>query len=74
MMDLVGGGLQMAVIYEQQSWKGKIVQERDMKQGHGRPRKQYLIQWESSWVDGCRLTAPELLQSWREKKALKSRH
>ena len=70
-MDLVGGGSQMAVIYEQQSWKGKIVQERDVKQGHGRPRKQYLIQWEQSWVYGGRLTAPELLQSWREKKASK---
>lgn len=73
-MDLVGGGSQMAVIYEQQSWKGEIVQERDVKQWRGRPRKQYLVQWEQSWVDGCRLTAPELLQSWREKKASKSRH
>ena len=73
-MDLVGGGSQMAVIYEQQSWKGEIVQERDVKQGYGRPRKQYRIQWESSWVDGCRLTASVLLQSWREKKASKSRH
>ena len=70
-MDLVGGGSQMAVIYEQQSWKGEIVQERDVKQWRGRPRKQYLIQWEQSWVDGGRLTAPELLQSWREKKASK---
>lgn len=68
-MDLLGGGSQMAVIYEQQSWKGKIVQERDVKQRRGRPYKQYLIQWEQSWVDGGRLTAPELLQSWREKKA-----
>lgn len=73
-MDLVGGGSQMAVIYEQQSWKGEIVQERDVKQWRGRPRKQYLVQWEQSWVDGGRLTAPELLQSWREKKASKSRH
>ena len=70
-MDLVGGGSQMAVIYEQQSWKGKIVQERDVKQGHGKPRKQYLIQWERFWVYGGRLTAPELLQSWREKKVSK---
>ena len=71
-MDLVGGGSQMAVIYEQQSWKGKIVQERDVKKG--RPRKQYLVRWEQSWMDGCRLTAPELLQSWREKRVSKSRH
>ena len=60
---------QMAVIYEQQSWKGKIVQERDVKQGHGRPRRQHLVQ---SWVDSAHLTAPELLQSWREKKASKA--
>ncbi|KAL2042635.1 hypothetical protein N7G274_004394 [Stereocaulon virgatum] len=73
-MDLVGGGSQMAVTYEQQSWKGEIVQERDVKQWRGWPRKQYLVQWEQSWVDGGRLTAPELLQSWREKKASKSRH
>ncbi len=73
-MDLVGGRSQIAVIYEQQSWKGEIVQERDVKQGRGRPRKQYLVQWEQSWVDGARLTAPELLQSWRGKKASKSRH
>lgn len=72
-MDLAGGGSQMAVIYKQQSWKGEIVQERDVKkgQGRGRPRKQYLIQWEQSWVDGGCLTAPKLLQSWREKKASK---
>ena len=73
-MDLVGGGSQMAVIYKQQSWKGEIVQERDVKQWRGRPRKQYLIHWEQSWVDRCRLTAPELLQSWTEKRVSKSRH
>ncbi len=28
-----------------------------------RPCKQYLIQWEPSWVDAGRLTAPELLQN-----------
>lgn len=42
-MDLASGGLQMAVIYEQQSWKGEIVQERDVRQRRGRPRKQYLV-------------------------------
>ncbi len=73
-MDLAGGRSRMAVIYEQQSWEGEIVQERHVKQGRGRPRKQYLIQWKQSWVDGGRLTAPELLQSWREKKASKNRH
>ncbi len=63
----------MAVIYERQSWEGEIVDERDVKQGRGRPRKQYLVRWKQSWVDGARLTAPELLQSWREKKASKLR-
>lgn len=69
-MDLAGGGSQMAVIYKQQSWKGEIVQERDVKkgQGPGRPHKQYLVQWEQSWVDGGYLIAPTLLQNWREKK------
>ena len=59
----------MAVIYEQQSWEGLIIDERDTKQGRGRPRKQYLIQWKPSWVDGSRLTASELVRIWREKKA-----
>ena len=43
-MDLAGGGSQMAVIYEPQSWKGEFVQERAVKQWRGRPRKQYLVQ------------------------------
>ena len=59
----------MAVIYERQSWKEEIIDERDAKQGRGRPRKQYLVRWKQSWVDGARLTAPELLQDWRGKKA-----
>ncbi len=54
--------------------EGEMVQERDVKQGRGRPRKQYLVQWKQSWVDSARLAAPELLQSWREKKASKSTH
>ena len=73
-IDFASGGSQMAVIYKQQSWKDEIVQERDVKQGRGRPRKQYLVHWEQSWVDGGRLTAPELLQIWRKKKASKSRN
>ncbi len=63
----------MAVVYQQQSWEGKIVDERDAKQGRGRPRKQYLVRWKPSWVDGGRLTAPELLQNWRETKVLSKR-
>ena len=59
-----------AVIYEQQRWEGEILQERDIKQERGRPRKQYLVRWKESWVDGARLTAPELLRDWREKRAL----
>ncbi len=37
-----------AVIYEQQRWEGKIVDERDAKQGRGRPRKEYRVHWEDS--------------------------
>ncbi len=58
----------MTVIYEQKHWEGVIVDERDEKQGRGRPRKQYLVQWKSSWVDGAILAAPALLQQWRETK------
>jgi len=56
------------VIYEQQRWEGKIVDERDVKQGRGRPRKQYFVQWKPSWVDAGRLTAPGLVQNWKEKR------
>ncbi len=63
----------MAVIYEQQRWEGEIIDERHVKQKRGRPHKQYLIQWKQSWVDGGRLTAPDLLQNWKEKGALKCR-
>ena len=61
------------VVYEQQRWEGEILQERDVRQERGRPRKQYLVRWKESWVDGVHLTAPALVQNWREKKALKSR-
>lgn len=54
------------VIYERESWAGGIIDEREVKQGRGRPCKQYLV---SSWVDGARLTAPELLQTWTKEKA-----
>ena len=59
----------MTVIYERQSWAGEILDEREVKQGRGRPRKQYLIRWEPSWVNSGRVTAPELLQNWKGKKA-----
>lgn len=64
---------QMAVVYKQQSWEEEIVDERKAKQGRERPRKQYLIWWKPSWVDGGRLTAPELLQSWRKTKVSSKR-
>ena len=59
-----------AVVYEQQCWEGEILQERDIRQERGRPRKQYLVRWKESWVDGARLASPDLLRNWREKKAL----
>ena len=61
------------VIYKRQSWEEEVVGERNVRQGRGRPRKQYLVQGKQSWVDGGRLTAPELLQNWKEKKALRCR-
>ncbi len=57
----------MAVIFEQQSWEGETIDARDTKQGRGRPGKQYLLLWKPSWVDGGQLTAPGLMQNWREK-------
>ncbi len=54
------------VIYERQSWAGEIIGERAVKQGRGRPRKQYLIQWEPSWTDAGRLTVPRLVHTWKE--------
>ena len=68
-MESAGGRSRMAIIYEQQCWEGEIIDERDMKQGRGRPRKQYLVRWKPSWVDGGRLTAPGLVHNWRETKA-----
>ena len=72
-IEAVGERSRMTVIYEQQSWEGEIVDERDMKHGRGRPRKQYYVQWKSSWVDGGCLTAPGLIENWREKKASRGR-
>ena len=67
-IEIAGKRSRMAVIYEQQSWEGEIIDERNTKQGRGRPRKQYLIRWKSSWVDGGRLFASNLVRNWREKK------
>ena len=71
-MKIAGEQSGMAVIYKQQSWEGEIIDERNTKQGRGRPRKQYLVQWKTSWVDGSRLTASEIVRIWREKKASRS--
>ena len=68
-METAGERSETAVIYEQQSWEGEIIDERDRKQGRGRPRKQYLVRWKPSWVDGGRLTASVSVQIWRERKA-----
>ena len=72
-MKTVGERSRMTVVYEQQSWEGEIVDERDMKHKRGRPRKQYYVRWKSSWVDGSYLTAPGLIEKWREKKASRGR-
>ncbi len=57
-------------VYEQQRWEGKIIDERDAKQGRGRPRKKYRVRWEDSWTDGARLTTSGLMQDWRERRRL----
>lgn len=57
-------------IYDQQSRKGKVVDESGAKQGCGRPRRQYRVYWEDSYIDGARLAAPGLLQNWRERRRL----
>ncbi len=61
------------IVYEQQIWEGEIIDEREIRQKRGRPRKQYLVRWKSSWVDGSRLAAPGLVESWREEKASRRR-
>lgn len=73
-MAFAGERSRMAVIYEQQSWEGEVIDERDTKQGRGRPPKQYLVRWKPSWMDGGRLTDPSLMQIWREKKASRRGH
>lgn len=57
------------IVYEQQKWEGKIIAEKAKRQRRGRPRKQYLVRWKSSWVDGSRLAAPGLVERWKEEKA-----
>jgi hypothetical protein len=51
-----------AVVFEQQRCKEEIVNERHVRQGRGRPRKQHLIDWEPSWVDSGRLAAISTLE------------
>ena len=73
-MEIADGRSRAAVIYEQQSREGEIINERDMKQGHGRPHKQHLVLWEPSWVNGSRLHRSRLDRNWREKRASKGGH
>jgi hypothetical protein len=53
-----------AVVYERQRWIGRIIKERGVRQWRGKPRKQYLVQWELSWVDASQLTESQLLANW----------
>ena len=55
------------VVFEQQQWKGKIIDERHVSRERGRPRKQYRIRWAPSWVDSARLAAPKLIEDWEGK-------
>ena len=50
----------VTIIYERQSQAEEITDEREVKHGRGRPRKQYLIQKKPSRIAAGRLTAPEL--------------
>ena len=52
------------VVFEQQRWEGEIIDERRVGLGPGRPRVQFLIKWEPSWVDKGRLAAPALIENW----------
>lgn len=56
------------IIYEQQYWKEKILQERNVKQKRERFRKQYLIRWKKSWVNNARLAFSNLLRNWTKKR------
>ena len=62
------------IIYEQQSWEGKIIDEKEMRIGRGKPRKLYRVRWKSSWVDERELGASGLVYNWRVKKASRSRN
>ncbi|KAK3170880.1 hypothetical protein OEA41_002964 [Lepraria neglecta] len=42
-MKLTDGQSQMVVAYKQQSWKGEIIEERNIQQGRGRPYKEYPV-------------------------------
>ncbi len=63
----------MTTVYRQQSWKGKIVQEKEVKKSRGRPGTKFLVEWKSSWIDGDYRVAPELMQTWRDRKKLEKK-
>ncbi len=54
------------VVYER-GREGQIVKERSVRQGRGRPRKEYQVKWKS-WVKSS-----NLLRDWKD-KAHKHRH
>lgn len=61
----------MIVIFEQQNWKRKIVDEKNSKQERERSRKQYLVEWKSFWMNDDRFIISNLTQNWKKKKASK---
>ncbi|CAF9940034.1 MAG: hypothetical protein HETSPECPRED_002140, partial [Heterodermia speciosa] len=62
-MKIAGERFRIIIIYEQQSWEGKIIDERNTKQSRERLRKQYFVRWKSFWVNGGRLIASDLVRS-----------
>ena len=53
--------------------QGTIIDEREVRQQCGRPRKQYLVRWQSSWEDKGPLVTPAILRQWEETKKLNLR-
>ena len=56
------------VIYEQQSWKKEIIDEKNKKQKRERFRKQYLVRWKFSWMNDDRFIASNSVQIWKKKR------
>lgn len=58
--------LKTSVVVYERGRKGRIVKERSVRQGLGRPRKQYQVRWKS-WVESSSLTTSSLLRDWKNK-------